>query len=121
MNADIFTDAEVLAIFNKAMNELSLEEKLDANHKRFLNGCKGGAPVGNRNNPNGRKGGTNQEPTEKQPNVNVNNQEPTEKQPNVNVNENENVNREAKKRNKMRKAKADFCNLNSQEVIFMEA
>lgn len=51
MNADIFTDAEVLAIFNKAMNELSLEEK------------------------------------------------------------------EAKKR----KAKADFCNLKSQEVIFMEA
>ena len=55
MNADIFTDAEVLAIFNKAMNELSLEEK------------------------------------------------------------------EVKKRNKMRKAKADFCNLKSQEVIFMEA
>ena len=55
MNADIFTDAEVLAIFNKAMNELSLEEK------------------------------------------------------------------EAKKRNKMRKAKADFCNLKSQEVIFIEA
>lgn len=55
MNADIFTDAEVLAIFNKTMNELSLEEK------------------------------------------------------------------ETKKRNKMRKAKADFCNLKSQEVIFMEA
>ena len=71
MNADIFTDAEVLAIFNKAMNELSLEEKLDANHKRFLNGCKGGAPVGNRNNPNGRKGGTNQEPTRNQPKNNL--------------------------------------------------
>ena len=59
-----------------------IRPQLDANHKRFLNGCKGGAPVGNRNNPNGRKGGTNQEPTEKQPNVNVN--------------ENENVNRNVK-------------------------
>ena len=55
MHADILTDADVLALFNKAMNELSLEEK------------------------------------------------------------------EATKRNKMRKAKADFCNLKSQEVIFMEA
>ena len=52
-----------------------IRPQLDANHKRFLNGCKGGAPVGNRNNPNGRKGGTNQEPTEKQPNVNANENE----------------------------------------------
>ena len=55
MNADIFTDAEVLAIFNKAMNELSLEEK------------------------------------------------------------------EAKKRNKVRKEKAEFCNIKPKEVIIMEA
>lgn len=58
-----------------------IRPQLDANHKRFLNGCKGGAPVGNRNNPNGRKGGTNQEPTKNQPNDNVN----------VNENENGNV------------------------------
>lgn len=57
-----------------------IRPQLDANHKRFLNGCKGGAPVGNRNNPNGRKGGTNQEPTKNQPNDNVNE--------NGNVNEN---------------------------------
>lgn len=55
--------------------------QLDANQKRFLNGCKGGAPVGNRNNPNGRKGKTNHKPTNNQPNVNEN----------VNANENENV------------------------------
>ena len=47
-----------------------IRPQLDANHKRFLNGCKGGAPVGNRNNPNGRKGGTNQEPTRNQPGTN---------------------------------------------------
>ena len=27
MNADIFSDAEVIAIFNKALNESTLEEK----------------------------------------------------------------------------------------------
>lgn len=54
MNAFDFTDAEVLAIFNKAMNELSFEEK------------------------------------------------------------------QAKKRNNIRKGKADFCNIKSQEAIFIE-
>lgn len=53
MNAFDFSDAEVLAIFNKAMNKPSFEEK------------------------------------------------------------------QAKKRNQMRKAKADFCNLKEQKVIFI--
>ncbi|ADV42333.1 DUF6291 domain-containing protein [Bacteroides helcogenes] len=44
---------------------------IDANWRRYNNGCKGGAPTGNSNNSSGRKGKrTNQEPTEKQPNVN---------------------------------------------------
>lgn len=57
-----------------------IKPQLAANHKRYLNGCSGGAPAGNRNNPNGRKGKTNQEPTKNQPNENVND------------NDNENVN-----------------------------
>lgn len=35
MNADIFTDLEVLAIFNKAMNEKSVEEKEAARRQRI--------------------------------------------------------------------------------------
>lgn len=59
----------------------SIRPQLDANHQRYLNGLKGGAPKGSRNNPAGRRGkGTNQELTENLPNVNVN------------VNENDNGN-----------------------------
>lgn len=35
MNADIFTDLEVLAILNKAMNEKSVEEKEAARRQRI--------------------------------------------------------------------------------------
>jgi hypothetical protein len=58
-----------------------IKPQLDANNKRFVNGCKGGAPKGNKNNPNGRRGKTN-----------ITNQEPTENQPNVNDNDNDNDN-----------------------------
>lgn len=73
---------------------LLVKPQIDANNVRFVNGSQGGAPKGNRNNPNGRKGKeksaeTNQEPTENQPRTN---QELTENQPNVNVNDNVNVN-----------------------------
>ena len=44
---------------------------MDSNNVRYDNGCKGGAPVGNSNNPNGRRGKnqprTNQELTENKP------------------------------------------------------
>mgnify|MGYP007099691628 CR=1 FL=1 len=53
----------------------SIRPQLDANQSRYLNGCKGGAPKGSRNNPNGRRGNkpkTNQELTENKPNDNVN-------------------------------------------------
>lgn len=75
--------------------------QVDANNKKFLNGCNGGAPKGNRNNPNGRGGKrTNQETTKNKP---ISNQEQTENQRNVydNVNVNENV--DIKKENNTKK------------------
>lgn len=73
--------------------------QIDANNKKFLNGCKGGAPKGSRNNPNGRKR-TNQELTKNKP---TSNQELTENKRNVNENVNENVNINIKKENKKKK------------------
>ena len=50
-----------------------IRPQLDANHKRYLNGLKGGAPKGSRNNPSGRRGkGTNLELTKNKPNENDN-------------------------------------------------
>lgn len=62
-----------------------IRPQLDANEKRFRNGCLGGAPKGSHNNPNGRRGRTNQELTET-------NQELTKNKPNVNDNDNVNDN-----------------------------
>ena len=60
-----------------------IRPQLEANNKRFENGCKGGAPMGNQNARKQPK--NNQKITEKQPKNN-------QKQPNVNENVNENVN-----------------------------
>lgn len=78
-----------------------IKPQLDANYRRFVNGCSGGAPKGNKNNPFGRTGKRREkrsETTEKQP---KNNQELTEKQPNVNdnVNVNENIEKKLNKEN----------------------
>lgn len=58
-----------------------IRPQLEANNKRFENGCKGGAPIGNQNARKQPK--NNQKITEKQPKNN-------QKQPNVNENVNEN-------------------------------
>ena len=60
-----------------------IRPQLEANNKRFENGCKGGAPMGNQNARKQPK--DNRETTKKQPKNN-------QKQPNVNENVNENVN-----------------------------
>ncbi len=54
-----------------------IEPTLKGERSRFFNGCKGGAPKGSLNNPNGRRG-TNQELTENKPRTN---QELTENKP----------------------------------------
>ena len=60
-----------------------IRPQLEANNKRFENGCKGGAPIGNQNARKQPK--DNRETTKKQPKNN-------QKQPNVNENENVNEN-----------------------------
>ena len=53
-----------------------IRPQIDANHQKFINGCKGGAPTGSKNNPDGRRGKnkprTNQELTTNKPNDNDN-------------------------------------------------
>lgn len=68
-----------------------IRPQLEANNKRFENGCKGGAPIGNQNarkQPRNNRETTEKQPknNQKQPNVNEN------VNVNVNVNENENIN-----------------------------
>lgn len=69
--------------FPKALFSL-IKPQLDANFTRWKNGCKGGAPKGSRNNPNGRP--------KKEDNKPITNQELTENKANVNDNVNDNVN-----------------------------
>lgn len=69
--------------FTKALFKL-MRPILEANIQRWKNGSKGGAPIGNSNNPNGRKG----KPTENQPKTN---QELTENQANKDKDKNVNV------------------------------
>lgn len=60
-----------------------IRPQLDANYSRFVNGCKGGAPKGSANNPNGRRGKnkpkTNRELTKNKSNNNDNVNENIEK------------------------------------------
>lgn len=63
----------------------AIDESKSRRNIARINGAKGGAPKGSRNNPNGRKGKVTQELTES-------NQELTESDLNVNVNENVDVN-----------------------------
>ncbi len=65
-----------------------IQPQLIADWVRWNNGCHGGPPIGNRNNPNGRRGKgkrTNQELTENQPKTN---QELTDP---IYINDNDNV------------------------------
>lgn len=76
--------------------------QLEANNKRYLNGCKGGAPKGNQN------------ATKKQP---KNNQKTTKKQPNDNENVNENVNENDNDNNNV---VVDFFNNNFRMITPFE-
>lgn len=67
-----------------------IRPQLEANNKRFENGCKGGAPIGNQNAR--KQPRNNRETTEKQPKNNQKQPKNNQKQPNVNENENENEN-----------------------------
>ena len=68
----------VMKLFWKAAKPL-----IDANNRNYINGCKGGAPMGNNNAKKQPK------TTQKQPKVN---RKTTQKQGNVNVNDNVNDN-----------------------------
>ena len=63
-----------------------VKPQIDANNTKRSNGLNGGAPFGNSNNPNGRRG---KNATDNQP---ITNQELTENQTNVNANVNANGN-----------------------------
>ena len=80
--------------------------QLEANNKRYLNGCKGGAPKGNQN------------ATKKQP---KNNQKTTEKQPNDNDNDNVNDNdNENDNENDNNNVVVDFFNNNFRMITPFE-
>lgn len=75
----------VIKLFWKAAKPL-----IDANNKNYFNGCKGGAPKGNKNNATGKNQYSNKRTTEGQPKDN-----PTSTQGQGNVNDNDNVNANA--------------------------
>ena len=67
-----------------------IRPQLEANNKRFENGCKGGAPIGNQNARKQPK--DNRETTKKQPKNNQKQPKNNQKQPNNNNNNNNNNN-----------------------------
>ena len=74
----------VMKLFWKAAKPL-----IDANNKNYVNGCKGGAPKGNKNNATGKNQYSNKRTTQGQP---KDNQTSTQGQGNVNDNVNDNSN-----------------------------
>jgi hypothetical protein len=74
----------VTKLFWKASKPL-----IDANNKNYVNGCKGGAPKGNKNNSTGKNQYSNKRTTQGQPKDNPSS---TQGQRNVNENVNENAN-----------------------------
>lgn len=74
----------VMKLFWKAAKPL-----IDANNKNYVNGCKGGAPKGNKNNSTGKNQYSNKRTTQGQP---KDNRTSTQGQGNDNVNVNANVN-----------------------------
>lgn len=91
---------------------LLIKPQLDANWKRYENGCKGGAPVGNTNNRYSKS------TTKVQP---KNNRSTTKVQPNVNDNVNDNVittdvdNKEILSEDNMKKAELSLFPSQSEE------
>lgn len=94
---------------------LSFKPQIDANNRRYENGCKGGRSKNQtktKTEPNGNQSETKTEPnrTEAEPNVNVNDNDNDNENvnENVNANENENVNANAPIGEKTSKKKPDL-------------
>ena len=81
---DLSRQPLVIKLFWKAAKPL-----IDANNKNYVNGCKGGAPKGNKNNVTGKNQYSNKRTTQGQP---KDNRTSTQGQGNVNDNVNENDN-----------------------------
>ena len=93
---------------------------LDANFKRWQNGCKGGAPKGSHNNPNGRKKRKfNQKLTE---NIPLSNQKLTKNKANVYVYDNVNVyDNHDVNNNEETKIKKENLSLNERKKVFHDS
>ena len=92
---------------------LLIKPQLDANIKRYINGCKGGAPKGNQN---ARKKPLKNEQklSKEQPTVNL---KTTKKQPNKNVNVNENEKENEKEKSVCKK---EEIHTHTQPDIFLK-
>jgi len=89
---DLTGEPLIMKLFWKAAKPL-----IDANNRNYINGCKGGAPIGNSNakkqpKTTQKQPRVNRKTTQKQGNVNVNDNDTDNDTVNAHVNDNDNVN-----------------------------